>query len=1029
MNKKIIPVALTAMVMAVLAGCAKKDDPSSSIQPTSGTSETSATSGATSASPTSASSQTTSSSQPTSQTSTPTSATSQSTSSSRPTSQTSTTSQMTSSSSISPTTGSSSEIPPVPSEPVYAYVLRNGDPVNLIEGKGLGGEDQLEAHDLAMNNGDTIYFVNVTPNPVEPLTSLRIEGDTCGFANVSGALTANHDGVYSFYLQLLGYENNVVYITEAISYTVTSEEWNAAMGVDTIYGIDSNFALNITFTQVEATMNYSFVVEDNKMQETDERGDVEYYEVTQEKQYRYEQENSLWVKKEFTENPKTFIGMFLEFLGEYTNFRYVEEEHNYVCDSLTTEMGEFRNIKVCFENKQLMSWSADLSQGEDTGSLQATVTHGGQSVELPTIVELNATLKGTFDDWGDGKKMDPNPDNPTEVVIHDFHATENTKVKVYLGNEKWNETYKNVEGSSIFNHHVVIDGEGNAEFLVDGIFDIYYNFVEGDQHGVYIQTKEFDNPYEILTTATGLEAKSVARFNKVDVSGTTFVEYVCENIGSQVDYTYSLLKNSSPVTFTLEEGGESANFTQSGNGFTYHGEALNLDAYIKVYAPDNIQVYFAVSIVKPVYAYILNTNEPVELTDGFDTEGKPQFEALKVEVAENDRIYFANIATATPEPLSGLTIGDEKTCGFTCVDGVLTASVAGTYNFYLKPQYENDKVYIAEYVDEAIRLMGSFDGWSEGVVMEPNGSSTTEFVARDFKVAAGDEFRIRDGATWKENYKTSGGNNNAIEKNLCYVDTDKNNVVFRVSGVFAFYYDKGETNPGIYIDTIDVSCAYQGKVQYEAGHIDETGWFAFNKIELGEKGFVEYKIIDVPSGNGFLYTFLKNFDVVTEITFETESGEGSKFAPSGDGFLYSGSASSLDFYLKESLDDHSVSVYIGIHQEIIYDVTVKIETDQQPWVLKDVDIFVGAIDADEKTTWIPVSYTDCAANFEVSLPEGTVKFLVVRCVKGTTTPNWDMKSGDEPGRIYNQTDPDTFLEKGVSEYEVHFVDYPRPVKF
>lgn len=564
MNKKIIPVALTAMVMAVLAGCAKKDDPSSSIQPTSGTSETSATSGATSASPTSA------------------------------------TSQTTSSSSVSPTTGSSSYIPPVPVEPVYAYVLRNGDPVNLIEGKGPGGEEQLEAHNLAMNNGDTIYFVNVTPNPVEPLTSLRIDGDTRGFANVSGALTANHDGVYSFYLKLksLGYLDDVVSISEAISYTVTSDEWNTAMGVDTIYGIDNNFALNVNLSGGE-TKSIAFVVEDNKMQETDE-GDVEYYEVTPEKQYRYEQENSLWVKKEFTENPKTFIGMFLEFLGDYTNFRYVEEEHNYVCDSLTAEMGEFRNIKAHFENKQLMSWSADLSQGGQSGTLQATVTHGGQSVELPTIEELNATLKGTFDGWGDGMKMDPNPDNPTEVVIKDFHATENTKVKVYLGNNKWNKTYKNVEGSSIFDHHVVIDGEGNAEFLIDGIFDIYYNFVEGDQHGVKIQTKEFDNPYEILTTATGLEAKFVARFNKVDVTGTTFVEYVCENIGSRVDYTYSLLKNSSPVIFTLEEGGESANFTPNGNGFTYHGEALNLDVYIKVYAPDNIKVYFAVSIIKPV---------------------------------------------------------------------------------------------------------------------------------------------------------------------------------------------------------------------------------------------------------------------------------------------------------------------------------------------------------------------------------------------------------------------------------------------
>ena len=51
-------------------------------------------------------------------------------------------------------------------------------------------------------------------------------------------------------------------------------------------------------------------------------------------------------------------------------------------------------------------------------------------------------------------------------------------------------------------------------------------------------------------------------------------------------------------------------------------------------------------------------------------------------------------------------------------------------------------------------------------------------------------------------------------------------------------------------------------------------------------------------------------------------------------------------------------------------------------------------------------------------------FLLVRCVNGTTTPDWEIKYGDASGRIYNKTD-DFVVMSGVTSYEfVEWLDYP-----
>ena len=72
-------------------------------------------------------------------------------------------------------------------------------------------------------------------------------------------------------------------------------------------------------------------------------------------------------------------------------------------------------------------------------------------------------------------------------------------------------------------------------------------------------------------------------------------------------------------------------------------------------------------------------------------------------------------------------------------------------------------------------------------------------------------------------------------------------------------------------------------------------------------------------------------------------------------------------------------------------------------------------------TWVKATGSSMTINLTVM--NDAIGLLFVRCVNGTTTPDWDIKSGDESGRIYNKS-PDVYIEKGKTEYTVDkFTEY------
>ena len=71
--------------------------------------------------------------------------------------------------------------------------------------------------------------------------------------------------------------------------------------------------------------------------------------------------------------------------------------------------------------------------------------------------------------------------------------------------------------------------------------------------------------------------------------------------------------------------------------------------------------------------------------------------------------------------------------------------------------------------------------------------------------------------------------------------------------------------------------------------------------------------------------------------------------------------------------------------------------------------------------WVKASGSSTTIN--LTIIDDAAGLLFVRCVNGTTTPNWDIKSGDASGRIYNKS-PNVDIEKGKTEYTVkNFTEY------
>ena len=87
-------------------------------------------------------------------------------------------------------------------------------------------------------------------------------------------------------------------------------------------------------------------------------------------------------------------------------------------------------------------------------------------------------------------------------------------------------------------------------------------------------------------------------------------------------------------------------------------------------------------------------------------------------------------------------------------------------------------------------------------------------------------------------------------------------------------------------------------------------------------------------------------------------------------------------------------------------------------------IFVWAWPHGAEGNWYSANFISGGSALEFTVPQEMEGFLLARCVGGTTTPDWSIKSGNDAGRIYNKTN-NISCSSGVFIYAcADWVEYP-----
>ena len=157
-------------------------------------------------------------------------------------------------------------------------------------------------------------------------------------------------------------------------------------------------------------------------------------------------------------------------------------------------------------------------------------------------------------------------------------------------------------------------------------------------------------------------------------------------------------------------------------------------------------------------------------------------------------------------------------------------------------------------------------------------------------------------------------------------------------------------------------------------------------------------------------------------TFKYFSSEQHDYTDSGVEWSYFDESSSYFNYSDGAVcakvsDEYAIFISSGNANHVysmIYGQDTRYTCYNLPgWVGSGVDLFASVQYSDSTWHWISASMSE--GNMVFDAPNTALKFLLVRCKTGTTTPNWSA-TGDNVGRIYNQTG-DISVSFGTYSYE------------
>ena len=452
---------------------------------------------------------------------------------------------------------------------------------------------------------------------------------------------------------------------------------------------------------------------------------------------------------------------------------------------------------------------------------------------------------------------------------------------------------------------------------------------------------------------------------------------------------------------------------------------------------------FAPEFGEPTVALFINGTNYKVFANGF-TSPTPEVEYYAHFVTSGDKFKFeynevldsyilddmsmpANtsfyVEDGNDTKLSKLTISGPD-CGFSISEGTLTSSVEGKFNFKLDPT--GDGLISIEMAHEpsGVALMGSFDDWTTGIEMNPKELGSTEYVAENVKLSAGDEIKVKAGPedtdyveTWKLEGETS-----AFNYNVCYINPINNNAGFIVETVVNIYYESNTeavTGYGVYIEYKGVISHYKGEA-FMGSTSQGKLTFAFNYVDV-QNSIVEYKLINAPAADGLSYEIQLN-DTTIDVSILENCPQLVNFTSENKRFTYHGKSSSLNFYLKHNLSTDEYTCWIEAPAE---PGKLYLNTGGSDLWEKDGAYF--AIWDCVTSTWAKMEKVQGKDNlysftYETAIPGS---FLFARLDPQYPEPSWDV------GHVWNQTNDIAYIDNfnyviitGYNQGDFSYITFP-----
>lgn len=333
--------------------------------------------------------------------------------------------------------------------------------------------------------------------------------------------------------------------------------------------------------------------------------------------------------------------------------------------------------------------------------------------------------------------------------------------------------------------------------------------------------------------------------------------------------------------------------------------------------------------------------------------------------------------------------------------------VGGTYtiDFYVESEYGNHIIFHSGEVppepeyEHNWYLEGSVTGWEldETLFFSKDTSDSNHYYIANLELEFGDVLKAynpttdtwlgtnTDGSWWTHDAEGNlvVGEAGSYYVNL-YVDSTEGNHISlwkETPAPETIYYVEGIG--GVW----EIDEAYAMSVDSS-----DSNHYNLGPIELAEG--TELKVYCVTS-DSFIGS---NPGYTEDAAHWTTTSEGNlKVIVTGDYYV--------DLYVEHGEGNHIKLYYAGgdtpIDPPVPGQVTYTV-TNLPDWIQNDgCVIFAWVWSANDTGSWKALTINGTTATFTVN--EELTGFLLVRCISGTTTPNWSVKT-DTAGRIYNQTE-------------------------